>query len=79
MESLHQLETVILLLLATLVLQGLSLAPLIRALNLKEDGTLEREEMQAREHAAMAALVRLDEVANEGWIIPEHLDQMRAH
>ena len=65
--------------LATLVVQGLSLAPLIRALNLKEDGTLEREEMQAREHAAAAALVRLDEVANEGWTIPEHLDQMRVH
>jgi CPA1 family monovalent cation:H+ antiporter len=64
---------------ATLVLQGLSLAPLIRALNLQEDGALEREEMQAREHAATAALVRLDEVANEGWPIPEHLDQMRAH
>jgi CPA1 family monovalent cation:H+ antiporter len=65
--------------LATLVVQGLSLAPLIRALNLKEDGTLEREEMQAREHAATAALVRLDQVANEGWPIPEHLDQMRVH
>jgi monovalent cation/hydrogen antiporter len=65
--------------LATLVVQGLSLTPLIRALNLKEDGTLEREEMQAREHAAAAALVRLDEVANEGWPIPEHLDQMRVH
>lgn len=65
--------------LATLVVQGLSLAPLIRALNLKEDGTLEREEMQAREHAATAALARLDEVANEGWPIPEHLDQMRVH
>lgn len=65
--------------LATLVLQGLSLGPLIRALNLKEDGSLEREEMQAREHAATAALVRLDEVANEGWSVPEHLDQMRVH
>jgi len=65
--------------LATLVLQGLSLTPLIRALNLKEDGALEREEMQAREHAATAALVRLDEVANEGWPLPEHLDQMRVH
>lgn len=64
---------------ATLVLQGLSLGPLIRALKLKEDGSLEREEMQAREHAATAALVRLDEVANEGWPVPEHLDQMRVH
>ena len=65
--------------LATLVVQGLSLAPLIRVLKLKEDGTLEREEMQAREHAATAALVRLDEVASEGWPHPEHLDQMRVH
>jgi CPA1 family monovalent cation:H+ antiporter len=65
--------------LATLVLQGLSLGPLIRVLKLKEDGSLEREEMQAREHAATAALVRLDEVANEGWPVPEHLDQMRVH
>jgi len=64
---------------ATLVLQGLSLPPLIRAFNLKEDGALEREETQAREHAATAALVRLDEVANEGWPNPEHLDQMRVH
>ena len=64
---------------ATLVLQGLSLSPLIRAFNIKEDGTLEREETQAREHAATAALVRLNEVANEGWPNPEHLDQMRVH
>jgi CPA1 family monovalent cation:H+ antiporter len=64
---------------STLVLQGLSLPPLIRVLNLREELTLEHEEMQAREHAATAALVRLDEVASEGWPIPEHLDQMRAH
>jgi monovalent cation/hydrogen antiporter len=65
--------------LATLVLQGLSLAPLIRALNVREDEILDHEEMQAREHASTAALVRLDEIANEGWSIPEHLDQMRVH
>ena len=35
--------------------------------------------MQAREHAATAALVRLDEIATEGWPVPEHLDQMRVH
>ena len=64
---------------STLVLQGLSLPPLIRVLSLREDQSLEHEEMQAREHAATAALVRLDEVANEGWPIPEHLDQMRVH
>ena len=38
--------------LATLVVQGLSLAPLIRALRLEDDTrTLEGEEMRAREHA----------------------------
>jgi CPA1 family monovalent cation:H+ antiporter len=65
--------------LATLVSQGLSLAPVIRALKLREDGSLEHEEMRAREHAATAALVRLDEIANEGWPVAEHLDQMRVH
>src|SRR2546425_10476585 len=49
--------------LATLVLQGLSLTPLIRALRLEEDRGLEQEEMQAREHAATAALARLDGMA----------------
>jgi monovalent cation/hydrogen antiporter len=62
-----------------LVLQGLSLAPLIRSLKLREDGNLEHEEMQAREHAATAALLRLDEIAHEGWPVPEHVDQMRVH
>src|SRR6185436_17889905 len=65
--------------LATLVLQGLSQAPVIRAIKLREDGSLEHEEMRAREHAATAALVRLDEIANEGWPVAEHLDQMRVH
>ena len=65
--------------LVTLVFQGLSLAPLIRALKLREDGNLEHEEMRAREHAATAALVRLDQIANEGWLVPEHVDQMRVH
>jgi len=65
--------------LVTLVLQGLSLAPLMRLLNVRDDTTLEREEMQARGHAATAALTRLDEVAKEAWPDPEHLDQMRVH
>jgi CPA1 family monovalent cation:H+ antiporter len=65
--------------LVTLVLQGLSLAPLMRLLNVRDDTTLEHEEMQARGHAATAALARLNEVANEGWPDPEHLDQMRVH
>src|SRR2546426_190359 len=65
--------------LATLVLQGLSLTPLIRALRLEEDRGLEREEMQAREHAATAALARLDGMAGEDWLMPDHAERLRVH
>ncbi len=65
--------------LATLVLQGLSLAPLIRTLNLQEDHGQEQEERQAREHAATVALRRLDELAGEDWTTAEHVDRLRVH
>jgi monovalent cation/hydrogen antiporter len=65
--------------LATLVLQGLSAAPLIRALKLEEDRSLEHEEMGARGHAARAALAHLEKLADEDHAIPDHLDQMRTH
>jgi hypothetical protein len=45
--------------LMTLVVQGLTLAPLIRALHLPEDTHLEQEEALARERTAAAALQRL--------------------
>ncbi len=66
--------------LATLVLQGLSLTPLIRALHLEEDrGLLEREEMLAREQAASAALGRLDGLAGEDGVRVEHVERLRVH
>ena len=65
--------------LVTLVLQGLSFAPLIRMLGLKEDRGLEQEEMLARERAAAAALARLETVAGDGWAGPEHLERLRDH
>jgi len=65
--------------LATLVLQGLSLTPLIRALRLEEDRGLEQEEMQAREHAATAALARLDGLTGEDWLMPDHAERLRVH
>jgi Na+/H+ antiporter len=65
--------------LATLVLQGLSLTPIIRALRLEEDhGPLVREERLAREQAASAALGRLDGLAGEGGMRAEHLEQLRS-
>ena len=69
--------------LATLVVQGLTLLPLIRRLKLEEDQTLEREEMRAREHAATAGLLRLEELAgNAGTAsnerpVPEQVEQLR--
>src|SRR5438309_1354402 len=65
--------------LATLVLQGLSLTPLIRALRLEEDRGLEQEEMQAREHAATAAVARLDGLTGEDWLMPDHAERLRVH
>jgi Na+/H+ antiporter len=53
--------------LATLVLQGLTLPTLIRRLRLHDDGAEQREELQARLAATYAALERLDELATEDW------------
>jgi monovalent cation/hydrogen antiporter len=64
--------------LSTLVLQGLSLTPLIRALDLGEDNRLEMEEAHARETAARAGLTRLDDLASEGWVPREGVDRLRA-
>jgi CPA1 family monovalent cation:H+ antiporter len=49
--------------LATLVVQGLSLPPLIRWLGIKDDDSLENEERGARLAANKAALARLGEIA----------------
>jgi Na+/H+ antiporter len=63
--------------LSTLVLQGLTLTPLIRLLHVSEDDTLQREEAHAREEAARAALTRLDELSAESWPRREQVDRMR--
>jgi CPA1 family monovalent cation:H+ antiporter len=66
--------------LATLVVQGLSLAPLIRAFQLEDDDrTTEAEEMHAREHAASVALTRLEELREQPWSDAEHVDRLRDH
>jgi monovalent cation/hydrogen antiporter len=53
--------------LSTLVLQGLSLTPLIRRLHLGTDDSLEVEEAVAREAAARAALSRLEDLDGGPW------------
>ncbi len=64
--------------LATLILQGLSLPLLIRWLRLRDDGLDESEEMKGRIAAAQAALRRLDELARESWALPVCVEQIRA-
>jgi CPA1 family monovalent cation:H+ antiporter len=64
--------------LATLVLQGLTLTPLIRALRIGADQTLELEEARAREEAAGAALARLDQLAATPAPPQEQIDRLRA-
>ena len=56
--------------LVTLVGQGLTLPPLIRALGVSDEGASEEEEIHARTVAAEAALVRLAELRAEA---PGHL------
>jgi CPA1 family monovalent cation:H+ antiporter len=63
--------------LSTLVVQGLTLTPLIRWLRLPEDDTLEREELLARERAAQAALERLEELVSSPWVLPAQVEQLR--
>jgi CPA1 family monovalent cation:H+ antiporter len=58
--------------LATLVVQGLSMPAVIRLLNLEEDdGGAEAEEALARVRAAEAALARLEELEQEGWVLED--------
>jgi Na+/H+ antiporter len=63
--------------LATLVLQGLSLPFLIRALGLEDDGSVEREETRARIESADAALARLEELAEEEWVREDTAERVR--
>jgi monovalent cation/hydrogen antiporter len=63
--------------LATLVVQGLSMTLVIRALGLEDDGIVEREEVKARIHAAEAALVRIEELAGEDWVREDTAERLR--
>jgi monovalent cation/hydrogen antiporter len=54
--------------LATLVVQGLSLPLLIRALGLEDDHIGEKEETKGRISVADAALERLEELKLEDWV-----------
>src|ERR1044072_9151906 len=58
--------------LATLVVQGLTLPPLIKWLDLDDyDEELENEEISARLVAIDAAMGRIDELAGEEWVLED--------
>jgi Na+/H+ antiporter len=63
--------------LATLVVQGLTLPTLIRRLRLSGDGTEEKEELRARLAATQAALARLDELAGADWTRDDTVERLQ--
>jgi monovalent cation/hydrogen antiporter len=62
--------------LATLVVQGLTLPTLIRRLRLEQDDAEEREELKARLAATQAALERLDELAGADWTRDDTVERL---
>jgi CPA1 family monovalent cation:H+ antiporter len=63
--------------LATLVLQGLSLPLVIRALGLEDDGLEADEEARARVRAAEAALARIEELADDESVRSDTAERLR--
>jgi len=65
--------------LVTLVLQGLSLPLLLRRLGVADDGAAVEEELEARTRAIDAALDRLDLLADQEWTRDEGIAWMRRY
>jgi Na+/H+ antiporter len=63
--------------LATLVVQGLSLPALIRALGLEDDGSQDREEVLGRIEVAEAALARIEELLEENGVQEDTAERLR--
>jgi monovalent cation/hydrogen antiporter len=63
--------------LATLVVQGLSLPGLIRAFGLEDDGSQDREEIIGRIEVAEAALARIEELLEENWVREDTAERLR--
>jgi Na+/H+ antiporter len=63
---------------ATLVLQGLTLTPLVHWLKIKGDRITEKEERLARLKANEAALARLEEIASRNRAKPRTVERLRS-
>jgi CPA1 family monovalent cation:H+ antiporter len=64
--------------LVTLVLQGLTLIPLYKRLPLAQESALAVEETYARGEARRAALEHLDDLSDEPWVTPAALAQVKS-
>jgi NhaP-type Na+/H+ or K+/H+ antiporter len=62
---------------ATLVVQGLTLPLVIKALHVEDDGADEREELLGRRAAVEAALARLEELGAAEWTRDDTAERMR--
>jgi CPA1 family monovalent cation:H+ antiporter len=63
--------------LATLVIQGLTLAPVIRKLKFTEDPLPRIEQLHARREALRNGLERLEDLADEPWVPAEEVVRLR--
>jgi monovalent cation/hydrogen antiporter len=63
--------------LASLVIQGLSFPALLKLVGLEDEGRVEKEENKARIYATEAALARLEELADEDWVRDDTLERIR--
>ncbi|MCA1682697.1 MAG: Na+/H+ antiporter [Actinobacteria bacterium] len=64
--------------LATLVLQGLTLPTVIRLMGVREEESTPRDELLARKAAARAALERIQQLRDEDWTRDDSLDRLQA-
>ncbi|TMM15106.1 MAG: Na+/H+ antiporter [Actinobacteria bacterium] len=62
---------------ATLVIQGLTLPSVINVLGVHDDGAADREDAKARIKAAEAALARLEELVAEGAVREDTAERLR--
>lgn len=62
---------------ATLVVQGLTLPAVLALLGFEDDGLADKHDAKARIHAADAALARLDELLGEDWVREDTAERLR--
>ena len=68
----------VMVILVTLVLQGLTLLPIFTRLRLPEDPAPAQEESHARKEARRAALEHLEDLTQEPWATPEELARVES-